>query len=239
MDDTSLPEGVLTGGPRMDEMDWTARLQDSFQDASILAVPDGTKILPPDAPEWQDAKKILEDAPTGVVPYQIAEYFITQVPEKYQEAWPQPDPSHPTYANPVIVAFFLATNLKPAGDTTAWCAAFVNWCLHRAGLPTTKSASSQSFVNQDWGQVVWSKADGPRPIAAQQGDVAVFRRRSDPAHGHVCFFKQISTQQARHIDVLGGNQIRRGIHLIDFDTLPVDADLELYSIRTMNGLRNV
>src|SRR5437763_10958974 len=75
---------------------------------------------------------------------------------KYQEAWPQPDPSHPTYANPVIVAFFLATNLKPAGDTTAWCAAFVNWCLQRAGLPTTKSASSQSFVNQDWGQVVWN-----------------------------------------------------------------------------------
>jgi hypothetical protein len=42
----------------MDEMDWTARLLDSFRDANLPAVPDGIKVSPLGATGRQDAKAI-------------------------------------------------------------------------------------------------------------------------------------------------------------------------------------
>jgi hypothetical protein len=81
------------------------------------------------------------------------------------------------------------------------------------------------------------------PISAKTGDIAIFQRLSDPEHGHVCSFQKISEDQPKSIDVLGGNQIvrsgRQKVHLIDIKTLRVDGDLQLRSIRTHDGLRNV
>jgi uncharacterized protein (TIGR02594 family) len=235
----SLSTLFLSKASKAQDQDWQKALAASIRNQDTVTL--GHILPPPDDKSWKEAHDILSAAPAHVAPYRIAEYFVKSVPEKYQQSWPEPNFSHPTFANPVIVLFFVATNLDPAGDTTAWCAAFANWCLQRAGIDGTMSAGSQSFKN--WGRPVWSKGDGGMPTAAKLGDVAVFRRLSKPGFGHVCFFKQISTKQPSSIEVLGGNQIRgtgtNRVHLIDGDTMRVDGDLELYAIRTQEGLRNV
>jgi uncharacterized protein (TIGR02594 family) len=217
--------------------EWRKVLEDAIATKDPVTL--GHLTLPPDDPAWQDANTILDRAPNGVSPIGVAEYFVQAVPRKYQMAWPEPDPRHPTYANPVIVRFFLDMHQHPEGDTVPWCAVFVNWCLSRAGIAGTESAASQRFLQ--WGKPVWTHEISTMPVAAQSGDIAVFRRRSDPEHGHVAFFKTISTTQARRVEVLGGNQIvGRGpekLHLIDVRTMRVDGDLELAEIRTADGLR--
>ena len=82
-------------------------------------------------------------------------------------------------------------NLDPA--VTAWCAGFVNASLQQAGQEGTGSLAARSFL--DWGQ----------PTETPQiGDVAVFSRGSNPAHGHVGFYA--GEDPERGIRVLGGNQ---------------------------------
>jgi uncharacterized protein (TIGR02594 family) len=83
-------------------------------------------------------------------------------------------------------------NLDPA--TTAWCAAFVNATLGKAGMKGTGSNMARSFM--EWGQGV----DEP-----QRGDLAVFTR-GDPngPYGHVGFFDGYNEDGT--IRVLGGNQ---------------------------------
>jgi uncharacterized protein (TIGR02594 family) len=129
---------------------------------------------------------------------------------------------------------------KPAGDTTPWCAAFVNYCLRRSGIKGTDQAGSQSFVWDNWGTEIWKKGDG-RPTSARMGDIVVFRHQSDPSHGHVAFFKEISSTRPNYIGVLGGNQLKkvngRTVHLIDQVSMNTKGDLELFSIRTTKGLR--
>lgn len=214
--------------------DWRAALKAAVDNNDPVTL--GHIIPPPDDQSWKDVDNIIKGAPSSGQPIKVAEYLVSSIPQKYQMAWPEPNPAKPTYANPLILRFFLATRDKPAGDTTAWCAAFMNFCLQRTGFPRTQSAGSQSFIG--WGKPVWSKSDGRMPTAAKEGDIVVFRHRSDPAHGHVAFFKKIDAQYANRIDVLGGNQIEKGIHLIDVKPLRVDSDLELFQIRTMDGLRS-
>lgn len=203
--------------------------KEQLQEATL-----GRKILPPSDPRWKDAFNILNAAPTGKRPFDVASYFIESVPKRFQEAWPESD------ANPVIVKFFYDMKQTPAGDTTAWCAAFVNWCLTRSNIQGTSSASSQSFINEHWGNEIWKAGDGA-PSAAQQGDIVVFRHRSDPTHGHVAFFNRIDPRQSDHVEVLGGNQLKRVggaiIHLIDYSSMRIDSELQLVSIRTQDGLR--
>src|SRR5215472_3935104 len=122
---------------------WKVALLQVIANKDVLTL--GHIVPPPDDPSWAQAHAILDSAPLKVQPYKVAEYFKTSVPAKFQKAWPEPDLSHPTYANPVVVLFFLATDTRPAGDTTAWCSAFVNWCLQRSGISGTRNAGSQSF----------------------------------------------------------------------------------------------
>src|SRR5690606_1828194 len=76
-------------------------------------------------------------------------------------------------------------NLDPA--TTAWCAAFVNASLAKAGRQGTGALNARSFL--DWGQAV----DKPQP-----GDVAIFSR-GDPNgwQGHVGFFQGIDPETGK------------------------------------------
>jgi uncharacterized protein (TIGR02594 family) len=97
-------------------------------------------------------------------------------------------------------------NLDPV--TTAWCAAFVNASLGKAGVEGTGKLNARSFM--DWGQPV----DQP-----QRGDVAVFSR-GDPNgwQGHVGFFEGYNPDGT--IRVLGGNQGNEvGIGSYDPDSL--------------------
>ena len=102
---------------------------------------------------------------------------------------------------------YLATcdNLGPWGkgrDETAWCSAFVNWCLEQAGLDSTRHALARSYI---------AYGDETEP---RLGAIVVIRRRKvgqDASTGsrtgyHVGFFIRESD---RSIRLLGGNQANR------------------------------
>jgi len=152
---------------------------------------------PPLEEEVEMARTILAEAPRGQAPIVAARYFeaVTHVNkdgDPYTGEWP-------VRANPVIVHLFVATTTLPAGDTTPWCAAFLNYCLQLSGKTGTKSASSGTF-----------RCAGLEATRPSVGDVAVFGRHTDTAkcagRGHVAFF--ISDLGA-HVRVLGGNQSDR------------------------------
>lgn len=160
---------------------------------------------PPTSQESMLAKKVLDGVPTSTTPITVALYFLSVGAGQagaelrpYITAWP-------VRWNPVIVEFFSATRTQPSGDTTAWCAAFMNFCLIKAAtgktLPAnaatpTLSAAARSF--REWGKSVADLGVAPRP-----GDIVVFRRKDSPAHGHVGFFL---AEKADSVLVLGGNQ---------------------------------
>src|SRR5262245_40134606 len=158
---------------------------------------------PSPAAEITKAFRLMLQAPMGVEPIDIANYFsrldvrseakIQGEQRLFREEWPTPGP-----ANPMIVGFFAATQLLPGGDQTAWCAAFVNYCLLVCGRLGTSSAASASFRNL---------RNIPSAGAPSTGDVAVFRDSgpagNDPGgFGHVGFF--VSAE-----DVLGGKYLAR------------------------------
>jgi CHAP domain len=158
----------------------------------------------------------------------------------YTRAWPVDAP-----ANPLILDFFRATKTSPVGDTTAWCAAFVNWCISKAhggklpvgGSPPTGSAASASF--RTWGKQ--SLAFDPQsgslagPFTPALGDVVVFQEmlpsgQPDPVHGHVSFFVKMNADE---IWCAGGNQFegRPVVHAINSKPIPKLGRLQLHSIR--------
>jgi uncharacterized protein (TIGR02594 family) len=78
-------------------------------------------------------------------------------------------------------------------DETAWCSAFANWCMRRAGLEGTGRANARSWLS--WGENCLSN-----PVF---GAVTIFSRPPVAWHGHVAFFVG---KQRGMIYVLGGNQ---------------------------------
>ena len=101
--------------------------------------------------------------------------------------------------NPRIVMYHRTTEGGPAGDETAWCSSFVNYCVEQAGLRGTNSRWALSWHEQGWGRDV---AGDPK-----EGDIAVFRRSGPSGSGgHVGFFVG---GDEHTIEVLGGNQGNR------------------------------
>jgi uncharacterized protein (TIGR02594 family) len=161
---------------------------------------------PPQPNEEILAKKVLDKAPTNCSPVQVALYFLDVAAGKYGEELRPYTTAWPVRWNPVIVKFFNVTSTTPSGDTTAWCAAFVNFCLIQSAIgrkpisgaaDPTYSAASSSF--RSWS----SKIDVDKGEQPQPGDIVVFRNKSSPGHGHVGFFID---GDANSILVLGGNQ---------------------------------
>lgn len=87
--------------------------------------------------------------------------------------------------NPRIVEYHQSTTLRATDDETAWCSAFVNWCIEQAGIKGTKSASSRSWLA--WGQEITQPC---------RGCIVVCK-------GHVAFYYQ---EERGRILLLGGNQ---------------------------------
>lgn len=172
----------------------------------IGSSPDYTGPLPPSRLGAQHplkgeelvAASIIDKAPHGPTPMDIARYFINVAKGVYGTDWVPYASGWPTRWNPVIVTFFKATGTIPSGDETPWCAAFLNWCyLRTMKSPATGSASSGSF------RCYGSPTDAP-----QIGDIVVFRRKDSNdqclGNGHVGFFLR---QTDTAVEVLGGNQI--------------------------------
>lgn len=149
---------------------------------------------PPTEPEKAKAKELLPGVPDGLVPIDIARYFLNLNErnadgEAYNAEWKN-------RSNPLIMSFFSATDYGEATDTVAWCAAFMNWCLRRAGREYTNSAMSGSF-----------RCFGDAAAAPKVGDIAVFKNAGEnqpcSGHGHVAFWM---AQDGDMVTVLGGNQ---------------------------------
>jgi uncharacterized protein (TIGR02594 family) len=100
-------------------------------------------------------------------------------------------------ANPHIIEYFKETGLgkKDAGtDETAWCAAFCNWCLVKAGYKGTHDALAASF--RHWGRAT----RGNKPALG----AAALIRFPDGRH-HVTFVAGQDKSGVR-LATLGGNQ---------------------------------
>ena len=148
-----------------------------------------------------------EGAANNDTPYRLAQRFWDLHAGKYNTLV-QPSLSlyaeeWPVRANPLIVRFFDATQIRvPEGDQTAWCAAFINWVLQARltgtdiRYPPTLSAGSQSF--RTWGE----QTDNP-----VEGDIVVFKNTApgEEWRGHVGFFVAFNEDRTKVL-VLGGNQ---------------------------------
>jgi uncharacterized protein (TIGR02594 family) len=154
----------------------------------------------PSDDELEKAAAIIDNAPTGPTPFDVARYFLSdKVDEHYREQWPKA-----AAWNPVIVEFFKATNFEASNDMVAWCAAFVNWCFVQSHRSGSGSASSQSFLDK----TKFAQTDSPKV-----GDLVVFtcRRISDDTPiglGHVAFVSAIPA--GNMLKVVGGNQHKGG-----------------------------
>ncbi|MES2740610.1 MAG: TIGR02594 family protein [Pseudomonadota bacterium] len=103
-----------------------------------------------------------------------------------------------TGVNSHITEYFTATSYNNhkaiADDETAWCAAFCNWCLVKAGFKGDNSARAADF--KTWGRA--TKDNKPA-----LGAVAVIKF-SDGSH-HVTFVAGL-TKDGNRLATLGGNQ---------------------------------
>lgn len=96
-----------------------------------------------------------------------------------------------------IIDYFKVTDLNKkmaSTDETAWCAAFCNWCLVKAGFKGDNSAGAAMFKN--WGRPT-------RDNKPALGAVALIRFKSGKYH--VCFVAGVS-KNGKQLATLGGNQ---------------------------------
>lgn len=184
----------------------------------------GSLILGPEDERVKWAAQFLAGVPKDKPPIEIVRYMIQKLPEGAAMEWPRDRPNDPRPANPIIIAFFAATQTQPfAGDQTAWCAALACWALQRANIPHPKSAGSRSF--RSWGK----ETNDPAP-----GDLVVFRSKIDPVHGHVAFFDGYTDATKRRFFLIGGNQSDS----LSRANWPINtSSLELHSFRTAPGVR--
>jgi uncharacterized protein (TIGR02594 family) len=117
--------------------------------------------------------------------------------------------------NPDILKYIasttIASNPTYRKDETAWCSAFVNWCLTQAGVQGTNSAKARDWHDGNWGRTV-----EPPVIGCL---VVMWRERPDHPDrlGHVGFY---AGEEGNRILVLGGNQAEEGSGV---DTINVKA----------------
>lgn len=93
-----------------------------------------------------------------------------------------------------IIEYHSTCTLKATNDETAWCSAFVNWCMIQAGIKGTNNAAARSWLQ-------WKS--GAKIASPRLGCVAVFARGTNPWEGHVGFF---ADEDDTHVQLLGGNQ---------------------------------
>ena len=96
--------------------------------------------------------------------------------------------------NPSVLGYFEYIGQSwVKNDEMAWCAAFLNWCLKRAGRQHTGSLLARSFLNY-----------GTNTNTPKFGDLAVFWREAPTGKfGHAGFY---INETKDHVWVLGGNQ---------------------------------
>jgi uncharacterized protein (TIGR02594 family) len=106
--------------------------------------------------------------------------------------------------DPRILEYFDTTTYQPGDDETAWCSAFVNWVLKKAGKKGTRSAAAKSWL--DWGTTLAAPREGAVTVIyykAKDKKIDGCKPMTTGSGNHVGFFVSAS---ATHIRLLGGNQ---------------------------------
>ena len=98
--------------------------------------------------------------------------------------------------NPRIIEYHSSTTGKAQHDEVAWCSAFVNWVMQKAGYDGTKSAMAISWKN--WGEKIQKPIYGCITIIDYSYKGEKFKNS-----GHVAF---AVGKDSKHITLLGGNQ---------------------------------
>lgn len=141
----------------------------------------------PTADDLVSARAILNGAPIGARPVDVALYFAALEDRNtrghfFNAQWPA------DYAlNPIIAEFQSVVGAMPGRpaslDLVGWSAAFVNWCLQRAGYRGTQCGDAASFRS-----LMVADALPMRGDIAVFGDVDASGRLMNT--GHVGFWLQ-------------------------------------------------
>lgn len=95
-------------------------------------------------------------------------------------------------ARPRILEYFAAAgHSEVKSDETAWCSAFVNFCMEESGIRGTMSLAARSWLR-------WGKACDPQP-----GAIGVWPRGKSEWQGHVAIVEEVKGDRVKCI---GGNQ---------------------------------
>lgn len=97
-----------------------------------------------------------------------------------------------------VLEMYAACGHKISNDETAWCAAYVGWCLAQAGLPNSRSLMARSYAK--YGRALNKSKKVPR------GAIAVWPRGAPPS-GHVNF---ALGDDGVYLTCIGGNQSMAG-----------------------------
>jgi uncharacterized protein (TIGR02594 family) len=103
----------------------------------------------------------------------------------------------PGQSNPRITEYHATTTGGRKPDDTAWCAAFVSFCMKNSGNEFVASQNLRSALAADW--LKWGKPI-PKPT---WGAVCVLEPLDDVSSGHVGF---LTASDETHVTLLAGNQ---------------------------------
>ena len=129
--------------------------------------------------EIAEAETLLEKAPTGRTPFEVALYFYDLRAGSFGNELARYGHEWPLRYNPVIVKFFESTSYKkPKGDTTAWSSAFMNHCVYRSRAKRPDRDALTRIRSKPTGHAgALSWKDFGRPTEDPQiGDIVVFAR---------------------------------------------------------------
>jgi uncharacterized protein (TIGR02594 family) len=98
----------------------------------------------------------------------------------------------------ILAMYRAAGHPEIKDDETAWCAAFVNWCLSQAGIDGTGSLMARSFVKYGKGL--------HRTDTIPRGAIAIWPRGAPPS-GHVNI---VLHDDGAYVWCIGGNQSKAG-----------------------------
>jgi uncharacterized protein (TIGR02594 family) len=99
--------------------------------------------------------------------------------------------------NPEITLYFTKTMHGPANDDTAWCAAFVSFCMAESNNAKVMPGNLRSAIARDW--IRWGFSVGKPTIGA----LAVLHPLVAHSTGHVGF---VTGEDGTGVVLLGGNQ---------------------------------
>jgi uncharacterized protein (TIGR02594 family) len=98
--------------------------------------------------------------------------------------------------NERILQYLASVGIRGRGDEMSWCAAFVNWCLRSAGMP-----SANTGLAANW-------ASFGRAVQPVYGAIVVTQPLSAGASGHVGFLHAIVGEQVWLLSGNSANAVR-------------------------------